>query len=216
MWIILFSKNGGQYFGDNYAPQFNSEAGKKAAKFLVEELQPLAPPGNLTWDFPEMLDGLMTGTSGQGMMWPGGFGAMLDPKQSKAAGDLSFQATPEASLLGGWAVGVNDASANKEAAALWAAWLTSKEVQRDAPAPARISVLSDPSLVEKRPHFPALLKALSGELALFPNVPQSTQIVTYLFEELNGALSGEKTADQAMDNVQDQVEQFIASLGIRK
>jgi ABC-type glycerol-3-phosphate transport system substrate-binding protein len=216
MWIILFSKNGGEYFGDNYAPQFNSEAGKKAAKFLVEELQPLAPPGNLTWDFPEMLDGLMTGTSGQGMMWPGGFGAMLDPKQSKAANDLSFQATPEASLLGGWAVGVNDASPNKEAAALWAAWLTSAEVQRDAPAPARISVLSDPALVEKRPHFPALLKALSGELALFPNVPQSTQIVTYLFEELNGALSGEKSADQAVDNVQNQVEQFIASLGIRK
>jgi multiple sugar transport system substrate-binding protein len=216
MWIILFSKYGGQYFGDNYTPQFNSEAGKKAAKFLVEELQPLAPPGNLTWDFPEMLDGLMTGTSGQGMMWPGGFGAMLDPKQSKAAKDLSFQATPEASLLGGWAVGVNDASANKEAAALWAAWLTSAEVQRDAPAPARISVLSDPTLVEKRPHFPALLKALSGELALFPNVPQSSQIVTYLYEELNAALSGGKSADQAVNDVQNSVEQFIVSLGIRK
>ena len=86
MWIILFFKYGGEYFGPNYAPQFNSEPGIKAAKFLVDELQPLAPAGNLTWDFPEMLDGLMTGVSGQGMMWPGGFGAMLDPKQSKECG----------------------------------------------------------------------------------------------------------------------------------
>jgi ABC-type glycerol-3-phosphate transport system substrate-binding protein len=111
---------------------------------------------------------------------------------------------------------VNDASANKEAAALWAAWLTSAEVQRDAPAPARISVLSDPALVKQRPHFPALLKALSGDLALFPNVPQSSQIVTYLYEELNAALSGEKSPDQAVDDLQNSVEQFVASLGIRK
>jgi multiple sugar transport system substrate-binding protein len=216
MWIILFFKNGGEYFGPNYAPQFNSEPGRKAAKFLVEQLQPLAPPGNLTWDFPEMLDGLMTGTSGQGMMWPGGFGAMLDPKQSAQAANLSFQATPEASLLGGWAVGVNDASKNKEAAALWATYLASREVQRDAPAPARISVLSDTSLVAKRQHFPATLAALGGKLALFPNVPQSAQIVTYLYEQLNAALSGDKTSDEAMDAVQASVEEFIVSLGIRK
>lgn len=215
MWIILFTKYGGEYFGANYAPQFNSEPGRQAARFLVEQLQPLAPPGNLTWDFPEMLDGLSTGTSGQGMMWPGGFGIMLDPQQSSAAGDLSFQATPEASLLGGWAVGVNDSSANKEAAALWAAWLTSAEVQRTAPAPARISVLSDPDLVATRPHFPALLAALSGDLALFPNVPQSSQIITYMYEELNAALGGEKSPDQAMDDLQASVEEFIDSLGIR-
>lgn len=215
MWIILFTKYGGQYFGPNYAPQFNSEAGVKAAKFLVDELQPLAPAGNLTWDFPEMLDALKTGVSGQGMMWPGGFGAMLDPKQSAEAANLSFRSTPEASLLGGWAVGVNDASKNKEAAALWAAYLTSAEVQRDAPAPARISVLSDPEMVKTRPHFPALLKALSGELALFPNVPQSSQIITYMYEELNAMLGGEKSAEQAMEGLQNSVEKFIVSLGIR-
>jgi multiple sugar transport system substrate-binding protein len=216
MWIILFFKYGGNYFGENYAPQFNSEAGIKAAKFLVDELQPLAPPGNLTWDFPEMLDGLMTGVSGQGMMWPGGFGAMLDPKQSAQAANLSFRPTQEASLLGGWAVGVNDSSANKEAAALWAAYLASREVQRDAPAPARISVLSDPELVKTRPHFPATLQALGGKLALFPNVPQSSQIITFMFEELNAMLGGEKSAEEAMNGLQNSTEEFIVSLGIRK
>ena len=215
MWIILFFKYGGEYFGPNYAPQFNSEAGKKAANFLVDQLQPLAPAGNLTWDFPEMLDGLMTGTSGQGMMWPGGFGAMLDPKQSAEASNLAFRSTPEASLLGGWAVGVNDASANKEAAGLWAAYLASEEVQRDAPAPARISVLGDPELQKTRIHYKATLEALGGKLALFPNVPQSAQIITYIYEELNSALGGGQSADAAMDKVQDQVENFIASLDIR-
>lgn len=215
MWFILFAKYGGEYFGPNYAPQFNSDAGVNAAKLLVEQLQPLAPAGNLTWDFPEMLDGLMTGTSAQGMMWPGGFGAMLDPKQSAEAANLSFRSTPEASLLGGWAVGVNDSSANKEAAGLWAAYLASEDVQRDAPAPARISVLGDPELQKTRIHYKATLDALSGTLALFPNVPQSAQIVIYLYEELNSALGGGQTAEAAMNNVQTSVEGFIDSLGIR-
>ncbi|WP_425101053.1 ABC transporter substrate-binding protein [Tropicibacter sp. S64] len=216
MWIILFFKYGGNYFGPNYAPQFNSDAGRKAANFLVDQLQPMAPAGNLTWDFPEMLDGLMTGVSGQGMIWPGGFGAMLDPAKSAEAANLSFQPTPEASLLGGWAVGVNDASRNREAAVLWATYLASREVQKSAPAPARISVLSDPALIESRPHFPATLEALSGKLALFPNVPQSSQIVTYMYEELNAALGGEKSADAAMDDLQASVEDFVASLDIRQ
>ena len=216
MWIIIFAKYGGEYFGANYAPQFNSEAAVSATKFMVDQLQPLAPAGNLTWDFPEMLDALTTGTAGQGMMWPGGFGTMLDPKQSSTAADLSFEATPEASLLGGWAVGVNDSSKNKEAAGLWAAYLASREVQRDAPAPARISVLGDPELQKTRIHFSAVLQALGGKLALFPNVPQSAQIITYMYEELNAALGGEKSPEDAMNSLQESVEEFIAGLGIRK
>jgi ABC-type glycerol-3-phosphate transport system substrate-binding protein len=47
-------------------------------------------------------------------------------------------------------------------------------------------------------------------------VPQSAQIVTYLYEQLNAALGGDKTSDEAMDAVQASVEEFIVSLGIRK
>ena len=71
----------------------------------------------------------------------------------------------------------------QEAAGLWAAYLASKEVQRDAPAPARISVLGDPELQKTRIHYKATLDALSGKLALFPNVPQSAQIITYLYKD---------------------------------
>lgn len=215
LWMILFAKYGGEYFGPNFAPQFNSEPALKATKFMVDQLQPLAPKGNLTWDFSEMLDGLTTGVSGQGMMWPGGFGRMLDPKQSAEAGNLAYEATPEASLLGGWAVGVNDNSPRKEAAGLWAAFLASAEAQKSGPAPARISVLGDPELGKAHPQYPAVLQALSGKLAQFPNVPQSGQVVAYLYDELNAAISGDKSAEDAMADMQDQVEQFVSALNIR-
>jgi multiple sugar transport system substrate-binding protein len=216
LWMILFAKFGGEYFGPNFAPQFNSEPALKATKFMVDQLQPLAPSGNLTWDFSEMLDGLATGVSGQGMMWPGGFGRMLDPTQSAEAKNLAYRATPDASLLGGWAVGVNDRSQNREAAALWAAYLASAEAQKQGPAPARISVLSDPELVKAHGQYPAVLQALGGKLAQFPNVPQSGQVVAYLYDELNAAISGDKSAEDAMNDLQNLVEDFIVALNVRQ
>ena len=138
------------------------------------------------------------------------------PRSRHKPSNLSYEATPEASLLGGWAVGVNDHSANKEAAALWAAYLASADAQKQGPAPARISVLSDPALVKLHPQYPAVLQALSGKLAQFPNVPQSGQVVAYLYDELNAAISGDKSAEDAMADMQSQVETFIASLNIRK
>ena len=45
LWMILFAKFGGEYFGPNFAPQFTSDAALKATKFMVDELQPMAPKG---------------------------------------------------------------------------------------------------------------------------------------------------------------------------
>ena len=126
IWMILFAANGGTYFDENYVPQFNGDAGKAAMRFLVDKLQTIAPPGNLTWDFGEMLNGLTTNLSAQSMMWPGAFGVMLDPDQSQVADAVAWQAMPGASLLGGWSLGVNDGSQNREAALLYAAWISSQ------------------------------------------------------------------------------------------
>ncbi len=122
--------------------------------------------------------------------------------------NLAFRSTLEASLLGGWAVGVNDLSADRRPPAYWSAYLASKEVQRDAPAPSCIPAPGDPELQKTRIHYKATLDALSGKLALFPNVPQSAQIITYLYKELNSALGGGQSADAAMDKVQAQVEEI--------
>ena len=61
-----------------------------------------------------------------------------------------------------------------------------------------------------------LVAYLGGKLALFPNIPQSAQIITYMYEELNAMLGGEKSAEEAMNALQNSSEEFIVSLGIRK
>ncbi len=54
IWITIFHGFGGSYTDARGQPALNSPAGMRATKFIVEQLQKTSPPGNLTWDFPEM------------------------------------------------------------------------------------------------------------------------------------------------------------------
>jgi len=213
IWTLVMHSLGGSYFDEDMKPTFNSKAGREAMHFIVENLQPIAPKGNLTWDFPEMLNSLMTGASSQSMMWPGGFGALLNPKQSQVATKVAWAPTPGVSLLGGWAFGVNDSSSNKEAAKLYAAWLTSPEVSLEyalaGGSPARASVLTHPKYKSIAPQADAVLAGLKGDVVQFPPVKESEQIVIMIYEEINAAAAGVKSPDQAVDDLQARVEAFM-------
>src|SRR5262245_16059035 len=56
MWMTLFHAFGGKYFNDAGQPQFDSAPAVQAIAFMAQKLQTVSPPGNLTWDFPEMLN----------------------------------------------------------------------------------------------------------------------------------------------------------------
>ena len=220
IWMLDFAARGGRYFDAAFQPQFDSPAGKAAMAFVVQDLQPIAPPGNLTWDFPEMLNSLTTGQAAQAMMWPGGFGALLDPSQSATAHSVAWAPMPGAALLGGWSLGVSEASRGKAAAMLFAAWLTSPETQRRAAklggSPARISTLSDPALIKDHPYWPVVLQAMRGDVTEFPPVKEAEQVVIMIYEEVNAAAAGLKTPDEASAALQAKVLEFVKQRGYLK
>ena len=78
-WITVFHGFGGSYTDAKGVPTLNSPAGLRTTKFIVEQLEKISPPGNLTWDFPEMVNACAAGASAQGFMWGGGFSTLLDP-----------------------------------------------------------------------------------------------------------------------------------------
>ena len=193
MWIILFFKYGGEYFGPNYAPQFNSEAGKQGGEIPCRSAATHGARRQPDLGLPRN-----AGRADDGRLRPGHdvAGRFRRDARSQAVrrgrqpARSARPPKPRCSAAGRSASTTRRPTRRPRRSGR--PILASREVQRDAPAPARISVLSDPSLVASRPHFPAVLEALSGKLALFPNVPQSAQIVTYMYEELNAALGGEK------------------------
>jgi multiple sugar transport system substrate-binding protein len=83
----------------------NSPAGVKTLQFMANDLMAISPPGNLTWDYAEVLNSFSTGKSAQAIMWPGGFATLSDPAKSAVAGKYAMSPPPGGALLGGTSIG---------------------------------------------------------------------------------------------------------------
>jgi ABC-type glycerol-3-phosphate transport system substrate-binding protein len=216
-WITVFHAFGGSYTDAKGFPAFDSDSGRRATKFVAENLQKISPPGNLTWDFPEMVTACANGTSAQGFMWPGGFSTLLDPTRSTVANDLGWSPTPQAKLLGGWAVSVNAGSRNMDAAKLYTGWITCREIStrlaRITGQPCRISAFTDPEAVKKFPQFPAVLAAMQGQVATYMPIPDNGQVDIIIADEINAACAGSKTPEAASSSMQEKVYTLMKRRG---
>ena len=216
-WITVFHAMGGSYTDAKGFPAFNSPAGLKATKFIAENLEKISPPGNLTWDFPEMVNAVATGTSAQGFMWPGGFSTLLDPQRSQVAGDLGWAPTPQAVLLGGWAVSVNASSKAMDAAKLYVGWLTCKEISarvaRITGQPCRVSAFKDAEAAAKFRQLPAVLQSMEGQVSMYMPIPDNGQVNIIIADETNAACAGTKTPEEANRDRQEKVYALMKRRG---
>ena len=156
-WITLFHGFGGGYRDEKGMPAFNSAAGVARDEDDGRAAAKISPPGNLTWDFPEMVNAFAVGQAAQGFMWPGGFSTLLDPSEvRRSRNDLGWAPTPRRVLLGGWAVSVNAKSRSLDAAKLYVGLADRPKRSRRGSRcitgqPARISAFKDPSRGAKYP-----------------------------------------------------------------
>ena len=217
MWITVFHGFGGAYTDAKGMPTLNSPAGLRATKFIVEQLQKISPPGNLTWDFPEMVNACAVGASAQGFMWGGGFATLLDPAKSVVASDLGWSPTPEAVLLGGWALSVNAASKNMDAAKLLIGWITCKEnasrLSRMSGQPARISAFTDPEAVKKYRQLPTMLQAMQSKVAMYMPIKDNGQVNIFIYDAVNAACAGTMSAEDAVNQIQAKTVDLMKRRG---
>jgi len=216
-WITLFNGFGGKYLDDKGMPTFAGDVSLKAFRTMAGQLEKVSPPGNLTWDNPEMINAVATGQAAQGFMWTGGFSTLLDPAKSVVANSLGYAPTPEGALLGGWAVSVNAKSKHLDAAKLFVAWLTCKENGKRlvmlTGQPARISAFQYQPAVQKYPLLPAVLAGLEGQVAEYPPMKQSEQICIFIYNEANAVCSGTKTPEQGATDLQARAVEFMKRHG---
>ena len=217
VFITLFHGFGGQYFDASGKPTLNTEPTVRTIRFMMDRLGAVSPPGILTWDFPEMLNGLASGQSAQGFMWTGGFSTLFDPNKSAMAGEVGWSATPEAVLLGGWGLTINATSRSLDAAKLFVGWLTSREISRQTAlvtgTPCRTSAFNDPAVVAKFPVLPAVLKGMAGRVATYAPIKESEQINIMIYDEVNAACAKTKTPEQAAGDLQEKVTAFMKRRG---
>jgi len=142
---------------------------------------------------------------------------------SKVGGKVGYTPIPSGpsgkgfGMMGNWLLGIPKASKNGQAAADFIKWLTSPEVQRQYVAkggiPSRLSLLNDPALNEQNPYFAALAKSLEAGPNWRPRTDQWNAVETILGTNLNAALAGQVTAQEAVQKSAAQIKDTMSQAG---
>jgi multiple sugar transport system substrate-binding protein len=195
---ILYSL-GGQYINEIYEPQFDTKEGFEAMRLIVEDLRKVAPPDSTMWDYGEGTTAFLQGK--------------MDPEQSTVIDEAEVTTFPtHTSLLGGWCLGINKYSENKDAAFYFISWFSTTEVQKKyveiGGNTLNNAVLNDPEIVEKYPFNPLIAKAYQVAKP-FPKIPETEQMIATIYEEVNYAAVGEKSIEEAVKDLDMRVYKLM-------
>jgi multiple sugar transport system substrate-binding protein len=150
--------------------------------------------------------------------WPYAWRLFQDPA-SRVHGKVAVAELPRfpggrsAPTLGGWQLAVNAASRYAEAAERLVRFMTSEPAQKRLAIaygfqPSRVALYRDPELLAAQP-FLGTLERIFAAARPRPVTPQYVRVSQVLQAELSAAVSGLRTADEALSRAQRGVEEIL-------
>jgi len=117
------------------------------------------------------------------------------------------------SILGGWHLGISKHSDRKAESWKLVEFLISRRVQKEMAlglgwSPARRDVYSDPTVLEKMPHF-AQLPAVFENTRPRPTLPYYSQLSEVLQRHINSMLAGRSTPETALSSAQREAQMIV-------
>ena len=227
----LLVANGGQFLDEEMRPAFNSEAGVAALQFFVDLYNAGAVPAgvpNYLWDDTGL--GFASGTVALNLDWGGWAAFFNDPANSQVAGNVGVVRAPagSAGIHTGWSgshsFSITETCDNKEAAASFVTFLTSFDRQmieaRMGILPTRTAVW-DAALAEFEGAgntfmvevFSAFRTSMAEDAFTPPLVPEWIEISNVLWPELQAAIVGDKTAQEALDAAAAEADVIMQDAG---
>ncbi|NIZ02879.1 ABC transporter substrate-binding protein [Thalassospira lucentensis] len=220
---------GGKLFNDDFSPAFDSEEGKRALQWFVDLYKAGAVPAGTTnylWD--DLGNGFASGTIALNLDWPGWAAFFNDPSSSKVAGNVGVAPAPKGSagVRTGWSgfhgFSVTDDCENKEAAASLVEFLTNEDSQKlesaAGPLPSRTAVWDYVSEQAKDdPYRSEVLAAFKETAATAFAVPPTAlwiESTNLIYPELQAAIVGDKTVDEALADASEAVDELMQEEGV--
>lgn len=221
--------NGGKLFNDDFSPAFNSDAGKESLAWFVDLYKAGAvPPGTTNYLWDDLGNGFASGTIALNHDWPGWSGFFNDPAASKVAGNVGVAPAPKGSagVRSGWSgfhgFSVTEDCPNKEAADSLVDFLTNEDSQKlessAGPLPSRTAVWDYVTEQAKADPFRSETLAAFQETAktafAVPATPYWIEATNLIYPELQAAILGDKTIDQALSDASDAVDGLMRENGV--
>ncbi|SFK90032.1 carbohydrate ABC transporter substrate-binding protein, CUT1 family [Streptosporangium canum] len=231
IWQTVLNSNGVALLDDNLKVAFDNETGVKALQTHVDLLK-YAPPGASTYQFNEPLEAFRQGRTATMFMWGSVYkGSAVD----KASTTLTPEEVGVTTLPAGsagpgahrgiWSAGVAKKSQHPAAAWTWLQWVTSKEGEKFTGSafgtfPARNSSLDGTPPAEwAAPVYKALkdgYTVVDKNKMWRPRLPESDAVQQILALQTSRAMSGQATAEQAIDQAAKDVTELLKSKGYQQ
>jgi multiple sugar transport system substrate-binding protein len=218
LFLARFWSMGGSLLSEDWTPTVNSETGVKALTALQNAMKNYAPPGILAWDNPDASNAFLNGDVAVLEGWASFILPSLeDPEASKVAGNWSVAKYPE-NGTGNFTqhnFAIFNTTKNADAAFDYIAYCTGAdnamrllgEFNEETP---RKTAWTDPATLEKQPYLQAVVEAYDVGRPFTPGLPQWLELFIGLAEGLSAAMSDQKSAQQALDDVAANWQTVIA------
>jgi len=190
----------------------------RALELYIEMYKTAAPPNSLNWGFDEALRSMAAGEAATMMSYNWMLPTLNNPQgpAGALAGKFALYEVPGGkAVLGAWHWAIPRNAPNKDASWRFISWLTSKRMEKQrvilGGAPVRVSAMKDPEVWQKgfgQAYYETVLKILEDAEPLARG-PKAEEIIQVVGTELNAAVAGEKTAEQALKDAAAQVRKIL-------
>jgi len=217
---VIASNNGAILADDGGSARINEPEAVAAIKFLYDTIHTtkISPQNVLSWDEEPSR---MPFTAGQAMFmrnWSYVYPIAQDPAASKVVDKVGVAPLPHfpggksAATLGGYQLGVNAATKEREAAVDFLTWLSSPEIQRRIAlnfglAPTRPDLFQDAQIKAEQPFMASLQSVFTGATPR-PVTPEYAEVSLALQSSISRALvSGDVQAE--LDAAAAQIDGIV-------
>jgi len=223
-FVGMLGAYGGNFYDENYKSTLADPEAVAALEYF-HKLVEVANPGVLSQDYDECAQTFADGKAAMNIQWQNAAPWFADPEKSKIVGKWAITLQPgveqddgtvlRSPTFGGWDMGISADSENKEAAWEFIVWATTPEMERElatAMPSSRISVLSDAEFAADHIEYPVMVESFDYAMGR-PRIPEWPQMADLIEAGLSEAMTGAKTADEAMGDINPLLDEILMSAG---
>lgn len=222
-FLAHYGPTGGVLIDDNYKPVINNPKAVATVEMLAEFVK-VGPVGMTGYGYGDMVNSFVQGDAAFYLDASKIRKTVEDETKSRIKGKVGYALHPTidgncGAGTGGFAMGIPANSKNQEAAFLFIQWMTNKATDMKLAEmggdPIRTSTMNDPALQAKFEDYPVLVKQLECARADWrPLIPEYPEIdATIIGIAVSEAITGQKTAQQAMDEANVKTEALLREKG---
>lgn len=210
----IFASYGGGFYDANGQPVVDSPANRKALAMLVRMQKDIMPEGITTYQEKQSADTFLSGNAVFLRNWTYVW-ALAEKPDSAIKGKVGMVPLPageggrHASTLGGWNLAISAYSKHPKEAWEFIRWMTDSHAQKvkaveGGRLPTLKSLYRDPDVLAKNPAFKDWYEVLINGVSR-PKTANYAKVSDAIQEEISLALSGQKTSDQALADLQQRL-----------